>query len=116
TLVVTTSTRADRATESLDLIRQVIKELADTGPTAAELEASKKYLSGSYAIDHLGSSRSVSATLVELQLEKLGIDYIQRRPALIEQVTLDQVRAAAKKLLSAEPTIMGVGLRLGAVR
>ncbi|UVC15319.1 M16 family metallopeptidase [Mesorhizobium onobrychidis] len=115
TLVVATSTRADRAAETLDLIRKVIKELVDTGPTAAELEASKKYLIGAYAIDNLGSSSSISATLVRLQLDKLGIDYIQRRPALIEQVTLDQVRAAAKKLLSAEPAIMGVGPRLAGV-
>lgn len=96
TLVVATSTRADRAAETLDLTRRVIKELVDTGPTAAELEASKKYLIGAYAIGNLGSSRSISATLVGMQLDKLGIDYIQRRPALIEQVTLDQVRAAAK--------------------
>ncbi|CAH2404932.1 M16 family metallopeptidase [Mesorhizobium ventifaucium] len=115
TLVVTTSTRADRAAETLDLIRQVIKALVDTGPTAAELEASKKYLIGAYAIDNLGSSSSISATLVGLQLDKRGIDYIQRRPAFIKQVTLDQVRAAAKKLLSAEPAIMGVGQRLGGV-
>ncbi|QND62430.1 M16 family metallopeptidase [Mesorhizobium huakuii] len=113
TLVVTTSTRADRAAETLDLIRQVIKELVDTGPTSAELEASKKYLIGAYAINNLGSSSSISATLVELQLDNLGTDYIQRRPALIEQVTLDQVRAAAKKLLSAEPAIMVVGPPLG---
>ncbi|MER8614357.1 pitrilysin family protein [Mesorhizobium sp. M1216] len=112
TLVVTTSTRSDRAAETLDLISQVIKELVDTGPTAAELEASKKYLIGAYAIHNLGSSSSISATLVELQLDKLGIDFIQRRPALIEKVTLDQVRAAAKKLLSAKPAIMGVGPRL----
>ncbi|SIT54714.1 Uncharacterized zinc protease-like protein y4wB [Mesorhizobium prunaredense] len=115
TLLVATSTRADRAAETLNLIRQVIKELVDTGPTAAELEASKKYLIGAYAIRNLGSSRAISATLVRMQLDKLGIDYIQRRPALIEQVTLDQVRAAAKKLLSAEPAIMGVGPRLAGV-
>ncbi|PBB51977.1 MULTISPECIES: pitrilysin family protein [Mesorhizobium] len=115
TLVVTTSTHADRAAETLDLIRQVIKELVDTGPTAAELEASKKYLIGAYAISNLGSSRAISATLLRLQLDKRGIDYIQHRPALIEQVTLDQVRAAAKKLLSAEPAIMGVGPRLPGV-
>ncbi|UVK49126.1 insulinase family protein (plasmid) [Mesorhizobium sp. AR07] len=113
TLVVTTSTRADRAAETLDLIRQVIKELVDTGPTSAELEASKKYLIGAYAINNLGSSSSISATLVGLQLDNLGTDYIQRRPVLIEQVTLDQVRAAAKKLLSAEPAIMVVGPPLG---
>ncbi|WP_404926503.1 M16 family metallopeptidase [Mesorhizobium sp. ORM16] len=109
TLVVATSTRADRATETLDLIRQVIKDLVDTGPTAAELDASKKHLIGAYAIQNLGSSRSISATLLALQLDKLGIDCVQRRPALIQQVTIDQVRAAAKKLLSAEPAILGIG-------
>ncbi|MGX8009720.1 M16 family metallopeptidase [Mesorhizobium sp. ORM8.1] len=111
-LVVTTSTRPDRAAETLGLIRQVIKELVDTGPTAAELDASKKHLIGAYAIHNLGSSRSISATLLALQIDKLGIDFIQRRQALIEQVTIDQVRAAAKRLLSAEPAIMGIGLGL----
>ncbi|WP_404928086.1 M16 family metallopeptidase [Mesorhizobium sp. ORM16] len=109
TLVVTTSTRADKAAETLGLIREVIKDLVDTGPTAAELDASKKHLIGAYAIQNLGSSRSISATLLALQLDKLGIDYVQRLPALIQQVTIDQVRAAAKNLLSAEPAIMGVG-------
>lgn len=115
TLIVTTSTRADKAAETLDLIRQVIKELADRGPTAAELDASKKYLIGAYAIGNLSSSSSISATLLALQRDKLGIDYIQRRPALIEQVTLDQVRAAAKKLLPVEPAIMSIGPRLTGV-
>ncbi|WP_084652756.1 pitrilysin family protein [Mesorhizobium sp. WSM1293] len=109
TLVVATSTRADKAAETLGLIRQIIKELADTGPTAAELDASKKHLIGAFTIDHLGSSRSISATLLALQLDKRGIDYIQRRQALIQQVTIDQVRAAAKKMLSAEPAILGIG-------
>lgn len=99
-LVVTTSTRADRAAETLDLIRQLIKELVDTGPTAAELEASKKYL-----IDNLGSSRSISATLVGLQLDKLGIDYIQRRPALIEQVILDQAGRRRRSCFRPSPRL-----------
>nr|WP_319946047.1 hypothetical protein [Mesorhizobium sp. AR07] len=38
-----------------------------------------------------------------------GIDYIQRRAALIDQVTLEEVKAAAKKLLSADPAIMVIG-------
>jgi zinc protease len=44
-----------------------------------------------------------------LQEEKLGIDYIERRTALIESVTLDQVKAAARKLLSADPAILVIG-------
>ncbi|WP_353646034.1 pitrilysin family protein [Mesorhizobium sp. WSM2239] len=112
-LVVKTATRSDCAAETLKLVREVVKEMADEGPTEAELEASKKYVIGAYAILNLGSSRSMAATLVDLQLDKLGIDYIQRRAALINQVTLDEVKAAARKLLSTEPAIMVVGPPLG---
>ncbi|NGO55984.1 M16 family metallopeptidase [Allomesorhizobium camelthorni] len=108
-LVVTTATRADRAAETLSLVRKVVKQMAEGGPTEAELEAAKKHVIGAFAINHLDSSGSIAATLVDLQLDKLGIDYIQRRAALIDQVTLDEVKAAAKKLLSAEPAIMVVG-------
>jgi zinc protease len=67
---------------------------------------------GAYAINNLNSSSSIAATLVELQLDDLGIDYMQRRAGYINAVTLDQVKAAAKKLLSAEPTIMVIGPKL----
>ncbi|WP_394890220.1 M16 family metallopeptidase [Mesorhizobium sp. AaZ16] len=112
-LVVTTATRSDRAAETLSLLRKVVKQMAQEGPTEAELEAAKKYLIAAYAIRKLGSSSSIAATLVKWQLDKVGIDYIQRRAALIDQVTLDQVKAAAKKLLSPEPAIMVVGRPLG---
>lgn len=63
-LVVTTATRADRAAETLGLIRHVIRDLAETVPTEAKLKASKKYLIGTYATNNLDSSSSIAATLV----------------------------------------------------
>ncbi|TPJ85457.1 insulinase family protein [Mesorhizobium sp. B2-5-13] len=108
-LIVTTGTRSDRAAETLGIVRDVVKRLAQDGPTEAELAATKKYLIGAYAISNLDSSSAIAATLVELQLDDLGIDYMQRRTGYINAVTLDQVKAAAKKLLTAEPTIMVVG-------
>ena len=61
------------------------------------------------AINNLDSSTSIAATLVELQLDNLGIDYIKRRAALIDAVTLAHVRAEARKLLSVDPAIMVIG-------
>ncbi|MGX9120196.1 M16 family metallopeptidase [Mesorhizobium sp. BHbsci] len=113
-LVVTTGTRSDRAAETLGIVRDVVKRLAEDGPTEAELVATKKHLIGAYAINNLDSSSSIAATLVQLQLDGLGIDYMQRRTGLINAVTLDQVKAAAKKLLSTEPTEMVVGPPLAA--
>ena len=83
--------------------------MAQDGPTAEELQKVKDYVKGTYLIHNLDSSLAIASTLVGIQLDHLGIDYIDRRKALIDAVTLDEVKAAAKKLLSAEPTIVTVG-------
>ena len=108
-LVIQTATRSDRAEETLGVIRDVVQRMAEEGPTAEELAAAKKYIIGSYALNALDSSSAIASTLLSLQMDHLGIDYMQRREALIEAVTLDDVKAAAKKLLTAEPAILVVG-------
>ena len=79
-LIVTTATRSDRAAETLGIVRDVLKKMVEEGPTEAELEATKKYMIGAYAINNLDSSNAIAATLVELQLDKLGIDYMSVAP------------------------------------
>lgn len=108
-LSIDTSTRADKAGETLEIIRDVVKKMADEGPTATELADAKKYLIGSYAINNLDSSGAVAATLVQLQLEDLGIDYMQRRGDFINAVTLEDTKAAARKLLAADPSVLIIG-------
>lgn len=115
-LAISTATRADRAGETLKVIRDVVRKMIDEGPTEAELDAAKKYVIGAYPINNLDSSSAIARTLVELQIDDLGIDYMQRRAAIIDGVTLDQVKAAAKKLLSVEPTVMILGPASGAVQ
>ena len=107
--MISTATRSDRAAETLGVIRDVVRKMAEDGPTAAELEAAKKYIVGAYAINNLDSSSAIASTLVDLQVDKLGIDYMQRRADLINAVTLDEVKASARKLLSVEPAVMIVG-------
>jgi zinc protease len=109
TLVVGTATRSDRAAETLAVIREVVARMAADGPTEEELAAVKKYVIGAYPINNLDSSSAIAGTLVSLQEDDLGIDYMQNRAALINAVTLDEVRQAARKLLTSEPTIMIVG-------
>ncbi|MCO5062945.1 MAG: insulinase family protein [Rhizobiaceae bacterium] len=108
-LSISTATRSDRAAETLAIIRQVIGEVAENGVTEEELAAAKKYVVGAYAINNLDSSGAIARTLVELQAESLGIDYMQRRAALIDAVTREQVNAIARRLLKVDPAIMTVG-------
>lgn len=111
-LAVSTATRSDRAAETLSVIRDEVRRMAGEGPTEAELKAAKDYVIGSYAINNLNSSGAIASTLLELQLDGLGRDYLQRRAALIDAASLDDVKAVARKLLSAEPAIMVVGPKL----
>jgi zinc protease len=108
-LIISTATRSDRAAEALGVIRDVVRGMAEEGPTEAELASAKKYVIGAYALNNLDSSRSIASTLISLQMDGLGIDYIDKRAALIEAVTLDEVKAAARKLLTPEPAVMIVG-------
>lgn len=109
TLSIGTSTRPERAGETLSVIKETVALMAAEGPTEEELARAKTYLVGAYPINNLDSSNAIARTLVELQLEDLGIDYIDRRASLIEAVTLDEVKAEAARLLSGEPAVMIVG-------
>lgn len=107
------ATRNDRAGQSIDLIRAEITRIANEGPTAEELASAKKYLVGSYAL-RFDTSGKIANQLVQLQLDDLGIDYITRRNALVEAVTADQVKAAAKKLFGGgELLVVAVGKPTG---
>ena len=108
-LMVSTATRADRANETLQILKTEIARMAKDGPTEEELAEAKKYLVGSYAVNNLNSSSAVASTLLGLQDENLGRDYIDKRADLINAVTLDQVRAVAGKLLETEPAVLIVG-------
>ena len=64
---------------------------------AAELAAAKSYLKGAYALA-LDTSTKIAAQLNEIQIDNLGIDYIQRRGALIDAVTIEDAKRVAKRL------------------
>jgi zinc protease len=94
-------TKNERAAESLSLIEAEIRRLAAEGPTAEELDKAKKYLVGSYAL-RFDTSGKVAGQLLDLQLEELGINYIEKRNMLLEAVTIEDVRRVAHRFLNAE--------------
>ena len=92
-----TATAADRTGDALKIVEQQIKRMAEQGPTAAELAAAKSYLKGAYALT-LDTSTKIAAQLNEVQVDDLGIDYMQRRGALIDAVTIEDAKRVAKRL------------------
>jgi zinc protease len=92
-----TATRADATADALAVIQQETKRMAETGPTAEELAAAKSFLKGSYALT-LDTSGKIAAQLTQIQLDNLGIDYILRRSGLIDAVTIEDAKKAARRL------------------
>lgn len=103
----TLGTRNEKAGEALSLVRQELRRMAEDGPTAQELEEAKTYLTGSYAL-RFDSNAGIAGQLLGIKQENLGIDYIDKRNARIEAVTLAQVRAQAKRLLHGDQLIVTV--------
>jgi zinc protease len=103
-----TATRADRTIQTLEVMQAEISKLAEFGPTEEELAKAKSFLEGSYAL-RFDTSTKIAEQLVQIQLEDLGIDYIDRRNSLVEAVTMADVKRVAKRLLDAGMLITVVG-------
>jgi zinc protease len=101
------NTRNDKAGEALELVRHEIERMANEGPTQQELDEAKTYLTGAYALRFSGNS-AIANQLLGIQQEDLGIDYVTTRNSRIDAVTLDQVRAAAHRILHGDKLIVTV--------
>jgi zinc protease len=92
------ATRNAKLTDSIALVRSEWARMRDQGPTEEELAAAKTYLTGSFPLQ-FDSTGNIAMMLVQIQEEHLGIDYLDRRNALINAVTLADVRRVVKRML-----------------
>jgi zinc protease len=103
----TLQTKNSSAAEALTVAREVLARFAETGPSQAQLDEAKTFLTGSYAL-RFSSNSAIANQLLGLQQEHLGIDYVEKRNAMVEAVTLDQVKAQARRLLHPDRLIVTV--------
>jgi zinc protease len=103
-----TATRGESAKQTLDVVAKEIRRLAESGPTEEELAKAKSYQKGSFAL-RFDTSTKIAAQLVQIQIDDLGIDYIDKRNDLVEAVTLADVQRVAKRLLDGGMLVTMVG-------
>ena len=101
------ATQNGRVAESIEVIRQEWKRMHDEGPTAEELENAKTYLTGSFATQFDSTGR-IAGTIVQLQQDKLGIDFLDKRNGLINAVTLEDAKRVARRLF--DPAALGFAI------
>ena len=93
-----------RAVEAIDT---EMRKLHDEGPTADEVEETRESLIGS--IPRMFETNESTADFLQTSEQfGLGLDYDRRLPVLLEQVTFDQVRDAARELLDVNRAAVAV--------
>jgi zinc protease len=93
-----TSTKNERAAESVSVITREIEALAAGNVSADELDKAKKYLTGSFAL-RFDTSTKIARELLQAQLDELGMDYFARRNAEIAAVNGEDIARVAGRLL-----------------
>jgi zinc protease len=103
------ATANERAGEALAVIRKEWARMGAEGPTAQEVEDAETYLTGSYPL-RFSSSGEIASNLLGIQLDDLGIDYINVRNDLINAVTPQDAQRVARALFRPEDlTVVIVG-------
>lgn len=93
------ATRNDQVATSIQLVEQEAARMAAGDVSEKELADAKTYLTGSFPL-RLTSNDRIAQILVAMQVQDLGIDYLEKRNGYIEAVTLGDVVRASKRLFS----------------
>ncbi len=93
--------------QSLELIKAELERASKEGLTEQELQTAKDYLIGSFAL-RFDTSSKIAAQLLAIQLDDLGINYIERRNSEIEAITVADIKRVAKRLMEPKNLIVTV--------
>ncbi|MCH8977603.1 MAG: insulinase family protein, partial [Proteobacteria bacterium] len=113
TFTASLQTRADQTEEALSVLQEHLKIFIDNGPTEAELEASKKNITGGFPL-RLDSNSKIIGYIGMIGFYSLPKNYLETFNENVNAVTIDQIKDAFKRRLSPETfvTVM-VGPRSG---
>jgi len=107
--VASAGVHPDSVERAIGMLRGEMERMAEAGVDAAELEMAQQHLTGSFPI-RLETNRALASLLLESVRFGRGLDYVDRYPARIRGLTLEEVNAAARRLLGApEPVVVAAG-------
>ncbi|MFM7630197.1 MAG: M16 family metallopeptidase [Alphaproteobacteria bacterium] len=99
------SAAADKMHQALSLTQTIWQDVEDKGITPEELNDAKLYLNGSFPLQQ-DSTKKLSALMLYMQQQNLPLDYLDKRSALINAVTLEQANSVAGRVLKSKNLII----------
>lgn len=89
-------TRNEKAEEALNALHETLVTFVHDGPTDAELEASKKNITGGFAL-RLDSNRKLFGQIGHIAFYKLPLDYLAQYIDRVNAVTREQIQDAFQR-------------------
>ncbi len=104
---VVLQTKNKSANQAIHLVLQQLGEIREKPISDKELAAAKKFLIGSFPLkfDRLSS---IASFMLQVELNKLGLNYADEYPKLIDAITTQQTLEVAKKYLHPDAIVLVV--------
>ncbi|MBI3892141.1 MAG: insulinase family protein, partial [Candidatus Wallbacteria bacterium] len=90
---------------AVDGLLAEIRALREGGCTAAELANAKAYLTGNFVFN-IETTSQLADFLIDLERFKLGFDYLEKYPKLVESVTAADIGRVAKSYLDPDASTL----------
>lgn len=97
-------TRSDQVDEALSVLMENINRFIEEGPSEEELIASKKNITGGYAL-RIDSNSKILNYVVVIAYYGLPLDYLNTFNANVEAVTIEQIKDAFQRRLTPDKLI-----------
>ncbi len=103
--IIGSQTRGAEADKAVEVMQQVLKDFIEQGPTAEQLLAAKKNITGGYPLQTASNSAIVSY-LGMMGFYHLPLDYLDTFTSKIERVTAEDVKKAFAEVIKPEKMIV----------
>ena len=92
------TTRPDQADQAVGVVRDVVQQFVQSGPSEEELKAAKAFLVNSFAL-RIDSNRKLLDNVSNIGWNELPLDYLDTWTERVQAVTVDDIRRAFNKVL-----------------
>ncbi|MGE8409278.1 MAG: M16 family metallopeptidase [Pseudomonas sp.] len=103
--MINLQTRAELSEGTLKLVQDLLRDYLKTGPTQQELDDAKRELAGSFPLAN-ASNASIVGQLGAIGFYNLPLTYLEDYMRESQQLTVEQVRAALNRHLSADKLVI----------
>lgn len=99
------ASRNDQARSAVNVLLATLKAFREKGPTDEEVQNAKQYLVNSFVLN-LDSNDAIASFLINMQINHLGIDYLQRRNSMVMSVRKEEIMDMTNRLIDPDKMLL----------